>query len=77
MKLPLSENNEKLNQEIKMAEDKDLPPIISIEAENGTIWSPRYHKNTQGEWELNDKSFQKMIDRHMVLEKPTPKKDKD
>ena len=48
---------------------KELPPITRVEGENGAVYYPRYHKNTQGEWELNDKSFQEMFKRHSVLEK--------
>lgn len=43
-----------------MSQNNDHP-LTSIETPNGTVWSPRYHKNTNGAWELNDKSFQQMI----------------
>jgi len=55
---------------------KDMQPILRIEGENGTAWYPRFHKNEKGEWELNDKSFQKMFKSHSVLEK-TDKTEKD
>lgn len=55
-----------------MSEDKDPHPITRIESGSGVVYYPRYHKNTQGEWELNDKSFQKMFERHMVLETDDP-----
>ena len=59
-----------------MPEDKDMPPILRIDAGNGRAYYPRYHKNTKGDWELNDKSFQKMFRSHSVLEK-TDKTEKD
>lgn len=46
----------------------DLPPILRIDAGNGRAYYPRFHKNTDGEWELNDKSFRKMLRPHLVLE---------
>jgi hypothetical protein len=46
--------------------DDDMQPIVRVKGEDGIVWYPRYHKNTKGEWELNDKSFQKMFERHMV-----------
>jgi hypothetical protein len=58
-------------------DNNDIPPMICVVAPNGTIWSPRFHKNTKGEWELNDKSFRKMLRPHSTSEKPTKKMDKD
>ncbi len=60
-----------------MDKDNKQQPITRIVGENGTVWYPRYHKNTKGEWELKDKSFRKMLRRHLVLDIPGPKKDKD
>ena len=54
----------------------DMQPTVRVVGEDGTVWYPMFHKNTEGEWELNDKSFQKMIDRQFGLEKPV-KKDGD
>jgi hypothetical protein len=43
-------------KEIKMKED-NRPPITCVRGDDGTIWSPRFQKNTKGEWELPDKEF--------------------
>ena len=59
----------------KMTEDKETQPITRIDAGNGRAYYPRYHKNKEGEWELNDKSFQKMFERHSVLEPNAKKED--
>ena len=50
----------------------DLPPILRIDAGNGMAYYPRFVKNTEGEWELNDKSFRKMLKPNTVTEKLTP-----
>ncbi|MFZ2398293.1 MAG: hypothetical protein WAW31_06465 [Smithella sp.] len=60
-----------------MDNKNDLPPTLRIDAGNGRAYYPRFHKNTKGEWELNDKSFRKMLRPHSVLEKPAKKTDKD
>lgn len=52
---------------------KDMQPIMRIEGENGATYYPRYHKNTKGEWDLNDKSFQEMFKRRSVIEKSAKK----
>ena len=54
----------------------DLPPILRVESESGIAYYPRFHKNAEGEWELNDKSFRKMLRSHLVSEQPG-KKDGD
>lgn len=38
-----------------MPEDKEMQPMVRIDVGNGRAYYPRFHKNTQGEWELNDK----------------------
>jgi hypothetical protein len=58
-----------------MAEDDDMQPLLRIDAGNGMAFYPRYHKNAKGDWELNDKSFQKMLMRHSVLEPNVKKED--
>ena len=60
-----------------MTENNDLPPTIRVESKSGIAYYPRYHKNTKDEWELNDKSFQKILKPHMVKEKSIKKTDKD
>lgn len=50
----------------------DLPPILRVESKSGIAYYPRFHKNTEGAWELNDKSFRKMLKPHTVTEKLTP-----
>jgi|GEM_PF-2033563 len=52
---------------------KDMPPILRIEGEDGTVWYPRFHKNEKGEWELNDPSFREMLKCSSVTEKPVIK----
>lgn len=56
---------------------KDMPPILRIDAGNGRAYYPKFHKNKQGEWELNDPSFREILKRRSVIEKPAKKKDKD
>ncbi len=40
-----------------MPEDKDMPPILRIEGEDGIVWYPRFHENEKGEWTLPDKEY--------------------
>lgn len=49
-----------------MDKDNEQQPITRIVDDNGTVWYPRYHKNTKGEWKLNEKTFLKMLRRHLV-----------
>lgn len=55
-----------------MPEDKEMQPMVRIDVGNGRAYYPRFHKNTRGEWELNDKLCQKMFERHIVLEIDDP-----
>ena len=56
--------------------DKEMPPIIRVEGANGIAYYPKYIKNAQGEWELKDKTFQKMFEYLADAEKPA-KTDKE
>jgi hypothetical protein len=47
----------------------DMQPILRVEIPDGSAYYPKFEKNTDGEWELKDKSFQKMIDRQFGLER--------
>ena len=49
---------------------KEELPMTRIEDKSGTVWYPKYHRNTKGELELNDKSFQKMFTPRVTSEKP-------
>lgn len=50
--------------------EEDPMPIICIKSEDsGITYGPLFKKNEQGEWELADKSFRKMFERHAVLER--------
>jgi hypothetical protein len=53
-------------KENTMDKDNEQRPITRIVDDNGTVWYPRYHKNAKGEWELNDKSFLKMLRRYLI-----------
>ena len=55
----------------------DLPPILRVESESGIAYYPRFHKNAEGEWELNDKSFSNLLRPVLVSEKHGTKMDKD
>jgi hypothetical protein len=57
-------------------EENDYPPIIRVDLGNGRAIYPQFKKNTEGKWELKDKSFQKMLFQHPTSEKPA-EKDKD
>lgn len=48
----------------------DKPPILRIKTKSGAVYYPRFHKNTQGEWELNDKSFREIFMHQSPSEKP-------
>jgi hypothetical protein len=50
----------------------DLPPILRVESKSGIAYYPRFHKNTEGAWELNNKSFLNLLKPHIVSEKLTP-----
>jgi len=60
---------------VKMPE-KDLPPMIRVDLGNGRAIYPIFRKNTKGEWELKDKSFQKLITSQYGSKKPA-KTDKE
>ena len=58
--------------------DKDNEqPLVRVKGPDGMAFYPRYHKNTEGEWELNDKSFRKLLRPNLVSEKPVTKTGKD
>jgi hypothetical protein len=55
----------------KKVNGDDLPPMLGIKSKTtGITYFPKFVKNTQGEWELKDKEFQKILMRHSVLEEP-------
>jgi hypothetical protein len=60
----------------KEIDKNDPPPTLRVESKSGAAYYPRYHKNTEGEWELNDKSFRNLLKPHLTSEKPV-KTDKD
>jgi hypothetical protein len=51
----------------------DMQPMVRVEMSDGSAYYPRFIKNTKGEWELKDKSYQKTIDRQFDSEKPAGK----
>jgi len=49
----------------------DQEPLIGIKSEDsGITYYPKFVKNTKGEWEFADKSFQTLFEQHAVIEKP-------
>jgi len=52
---------------------KDDPmPIICIKSEDsGITYVPLFKKNAQGNWELAEPEFRKMLEPHTVYEKPS------
>ena len=61
---------------IKMDKDNEQP-LVRLKGPDGMAFYPRYHKNTEGEWELNDKSFSNLLRPVLVSEKHGTKMDKD
>ena len=47
----------------------DMQPLVRVEMSDGTAYYPRFEKNTKGEWEPVDPSFQEMNRRQFDPEK--------
>ncbi|MBN1548220.1 MAG: hypothetical protein JW902_16335 [Syntrophaceae bacterium] len=51
-------------------------PIICIKSEDsGITYVPLFKKNAQGDWELAEPEFRKMLEPHTVYEKPATKEE--
>ena len=59
----------------KMSEE-DTQPIVRVAGEKGIVWYPKLIKDINGKWTPKDKSFQKMMTRHTILEQPAAKTDR-
>lgn len=55
-------------------ENHNPQPTLRLETPDGIAWYPRFVKNTQGEWELKDKSFLKLLEHHIISGSPLPEK---
>jgi hypothetical protein len=47
----------------------DTQPTVRVHGKDGIVYLPKFIKNAKGEWELKDKSFQKLIDSQFGLER--------
>lgn len=50
-----------MKEETTMPKDDPMPLLEVKSKSSGIIYVPLWEKNTKGEWELANKSFQKMI----------------
>ena len=54
----------------------DMQPMVRVEMGNGLAYHPQFKKNTKGEWEPIDPSFQE-INRHRYDSEKRVKKAED
>jgi len=40
-----------------MPEDKEQQPVLRVEMPDGSVYYPKYEKNTQGNWKVKDEEF--------------------